>query len=43
MGFESYLVRWVENFIEDRNVIMSMDGREGDNMDVEMGVDSGHQ
>jgi len=38
MGFEADLVRWVESFIEERKVIMSMDGKEGDSMDVEMGV-----
>ena len=30
MGFEADLVRWVESFMEDRKVIMSMDGKEGD-------------
>jgi len=35
MGFEADLVRWVESFMEDRKVIMSMDGKEGDSMDVE--------
>jgi len=38
MGFEANLVRWVESFMEERKVIMSMDGKEGDSMDVEMGV-----
>jgi len=41
MGFEADLVRWVESFMEERKVIMSMDGREGDSMDVEMGVPQG--
>jgi len=41
MGFEADLVRWVENFMEERKVIMSMDGREGDIMDVETGVPQG--
>jgi len=41
MGFEADLVRWVESFMEDRKVIMSMDGKEGDSMDVEMGVPQG--
>ena len=38
MGFEADLVRGVESFIEDRKVIMSMDGKVGDSMDVETGV-----
>jgi len=38
MGFEADLVRWVEGFMEHRKVIMSMDGKEGDSMDVEPGV-----
>jgi len=39
MGFEADLVRWVaQSFMEDRKVIMSMDGKEGDSMDVETGV-----
>jgi len=38
MGFEADLVRWVESFMEDRKVIMSMDRKEGDSMDVETGV-----
>jgi hypothetical protein len=38
MEFEADLVRWVESIIEERKVIMSMDGREGDSMDVETGV-----
>ena len=38
MGFEADLVRWVESFMEERRVIMSMDGKEGDSMDVETGV-----
>jgi len=41
MGFEADLVRWVESFMEDRKVIMSMDRKEGDSMDVEMGVPQG--
>jgi len=41
MGFEADLVRWVENFMEERKVIMSMDGREGDSMDVQTGVPQG--
>jgi len=41
MGFEADLVRWVESFKEERKVIMSMDGNEGDSMDVEMGVPQG--
>jgi len=41
MGFEADLVRWVESFMEERKVIMSMDGKEGDSMDVEMGVPQG--
>jgi len=41
MGFEADLVRWVESFMEDRKVIMSMDGKEGDSMDVETGVPQG--
>jgi len=41
MGFEADLVRWVECFMEDRKVIMSMDGKEGHSMDVEMGVPQG--
>jgi len=41
MGFEANLVRWVESFMEDRKVIMSMDGKEGDSMDVETGVPQG--
>jgi hypothetical protein len=35
MGFEADLVRWVESFKEERQVIMSMDGKEGDSMEVE--------
>jgi len=38
MEFEADLVRWVESFMEQRAVIMSMDGKEGDSMDVETGV-----
>jgi len=41
MGFEANLVRWVESFMEERKVIMSMDGKEGDSMDVETGVPQG--
>jgi len=41
MGFEADLVRWVERFMEDRKLIMSMDGKEGDSMDVETGVPQG--
>jgi len=41
MGFEADLVRWVESFMEDRKVIMSMDGKEGDSIDVETGVPEG--
>jgi len=41
MGFGANLVRWVESFMEERKVIMSMDGNEGDSMDVEMGVPQG--
>jgi hypothetical protein len=41
MGFEADLVRWVESFMEERRVIMSMDGKEGDSMDVETGVPQG--
>jgi len=41
MGFEADLVRWVERFMEDRKVIMSMYGKEGDSMDVETGVPQG--
>jgi len=38
MGFEADLVRWVENFMQERKVIMSMDGKKDDRMDVETGV-----
>jgi len=38
MGFEADLVRWVESFMEDRKVTMSIDGKEGDCMHVETGV-----
>jgi len=41
MRFEADLVRWVESFMENRKVIMSMDGKEGDSMDVETGVPQG--
>jgi len=41
MGFEANLVRWVESFMEERKVIMSMDGKEGDSMDVETAVPQG--
>jgi len=41
MGFEADLARWVESFMADRKVIMSMDGKEGDSMDVETGVPQG--
>ena len=41
MGFEADLVRWVESFMEERKVIMSMDGKEGDSLDGEMGVPQG--
>jgi len=41
MGFEADLVSWVESFMEERKVIMSMDGKEGDSMDVETGVQQG--
>jgi hypothetical protein len=36
LGFEADLVRWVENVMEEREVIMSTDGKEEDSMDVEM-------
>jgi len=38
MEFEADLIRWVESFMEERKVIMSMDGRDGDIMEVETGV-----
>jgi hypothetical protein len=38
MGFEADLVRWAESFMEEKKVMMSMDGKEGDSMDVETGV-----
>jgi hypothetical protein len=38
MEFQADLVRWVEDLIEERKVIMSMDGKEGDSMNVETGV-----
>jgi len=41
MGFEADLVRWVESFMEDRKLIILMDGKEGDSMDVERGVPQG--
>jgi len=41
IGFEADLVRWVESFMQERKVIMSMDGKEGDSMDVETGVPQG--
>jgi len=41
MGFEANLLRWLESFMEDRKVIMSMDRKEGDNMDVATGVPQG--
>jgi len=41
MWFEADLVRWVESIMEERRVIMSMDGKEGDTMDVEPGVPQG--
>jgi len=31
----------VKIFMEDRKVIMSMDGKEGDSMDVETGIPQG--
>jgi len=41
MGFEANLVKWVESFMKKRKVIMLMDRREGERMDVEMGVPQG--
>ena len=41
MEFEANLVRWVESFKEARKVIMSMDGEEGDRMEVETEVAQG--
>jgi len=41
MGFEADLVRWVESFMEEKKVSISMDGKEGDSMDVETGVPLG--
>jgi hypothetical protein len=41
MGFEADLVKWVESLMEERKVIMSMDGRKGDIIDVETGVPQG--
>jgi len=41
MGFEADLVRWVKSFMEERKVIMSMDGKEGNSMDVETEVPQG--
>jgi len=38
MGFDAKQVRLVGHVMEERKVIMSMDGMEGDSMDVEMGV-----
>jgi hypothetical protein len=41
MGLEADLVRWVEIFMEERKVIMSMEGKKGDSMEVETGVPEG--
>jgi len=41
MGFEADLVRWEESFTEGRKVILSMDGKGGDSMDVGPGVPQG--
>ena len=41
MVFEANLVRWVSSFMKERRVIMSMDRKEGDSFDVEMGVPQG--
>jgi hypothetical protein len=41
MGFETNLVRWVESFMEERKVMMSMDGKEGGRMDMQTGVRQG--
>jgi len=41
MEFEADLVRSVESFMEERRVIMSMDGKEGNSMEVETGVPQG--
>jgi len=38
MGFDADLVRWVERVMEERKVIMSMDGKERDSMDVQVEV-----
>jgi hypothetical protein len=41
MEFEADLVSWEERVMEERKVIMLMNGREGDSMDVQMGIPQG--
>ena len=41
MRFKADLMRWVESRMEERKVIMSMDGKKRDSMDVETGVPQG--
>jgi len=41
MGYEADLVRDVENLMEERKVIMPMDGEEEDSQNVETGVPQG--
>ena len=38
MGFEADLVRWAESFMDERKVMMSMEGKKEHSMGVETGV-----
>jgi hypothetical protein len=41
MEFEADLVSWEETVMEERKVITLMNRREGDSMDVQMGIPQG--
>ena len=41
MGLGGFLVQWTDSFMRDRRVIMSVDGQDGEPMDVMMGLPQG--
>ena len=40
-GIDECLVRWTDSFMRDRRVIMSVDGQDGEPMDVTTGLPQG--
>ena len=40
-GIDEYLVRWTDSFMRDRRVIMSVDGQDGEPVDVTTGLPQG--